>query len=139
MKKCCIACALIGACLLSGCNTSNIIQTKKEVESKMPIEYTVVEDADVPTEFLEAINGKKKEKFKLTFSDKENLYIAMGYGEQPTSGYCISIDEIYQTSDSIEINLCFDGPDRNEETVAACTYPYIVIKVECTDKMVNIY
>lgn len=118
---------------VSGCS----LERKQQDVEKTAIDYTVVEDADVPQEFMEVIQGKKAEPFKITFSDKENLFIAIGYGEQPTGGYSITVEEIYQTKDTVEIKTQFAGPVKNEQVANTITYPYIVIKVEDTDKKVK--
>ncbi len=121
---------LIGA---SGCS----LERKQNNTDKTAIDYTVVEDADVPSEFMEIIQGKKAEPFKITFSDKENLFIAIGYGEQPTGGYSITVEEIYQTPDTVEVKTQFAGPVKNEQVADNITYPYIVLKIENTDKTVK--
>lgn len=134
MKKAVIIIAVIVFLAgVSGCS----LERKQQNAEKTPIDYTVVEDADVPEEFMEVIQGKKSEPFKITFSDKENLFIAIGYGEQPTGGYSITVEDIYQTGDTVEIKTQFAGPVKNEQVENAITYPYIVVKVEDTDKTVK--
>lgn len=134
MKKAVIVIAII--IFLTGAGGCSLERKEQNVE-KTAIDYTVVEDADVPEEFMEVIQGKKSEPFKITFSDKENLFIAIGYGEQPTGGYSITVEEIYQTGDTVEIKTQFAGPVKNEQVAGTITYPYIVIKVEDTDKTVK--
>lgn len=129
----CIAMILVCVAVVSGCS----LEKQKNDENKQTIDYTVVEDADVPDELMDIIDEKKSEPFKITFSDKENLYIVAGYGEQPTGGYSITVEEIYQTDDSIEISTLFEGPVKNEDVGNNVTYPYIVLKVENTDKTVK--
>lgn len=127
--------AMVCFCMLGivGCS----LEKRHDSAEKKEIDYTVVEDADIPDELMDVINGKKSSPFKITFSDKENLFIAIGYGEQATGGYSITVDEIYQTSDSIEVGTRFEGPEKNEEQATGITYPYIVIKVENTEKTVK--
>lgn len=134
MKKAVIIIAIM--IFLTGASGCSLERKKPDVE-KTAIDYTVVEDADVPEEFMEVIQGKKSEPFKITFSDKENLFIAIGYGEQPTGGYSITVEEIYQTGNTVEIKTQFAGPVKNEQVAGNITYPYIVIKVEDTDKTVK--
>lgn len=125
--------AMIALMGITGCS----LERKQDKVDKTAIDYTVVEDADVPEEFMSIIQGKKTEPFKITFSDKENLFIAIGYGEQPTGGYSITVEEIYQTPDTVEVKTQFAGPVKNEEVANSITYPYIVLKVENTDKTVK--
>lgn len=119
-------------------NTTGCSLERKEKDiNKSDIDYTVVEDADVPEEFMKIINDKKNRPFKITFSDKNNLYIAIGYGEQPTGGYSISVEEIYQTQEYIMVKTHFSGPVKNEKVSQVISYPYIVIMVENTDKTIK--
>lgn len=134
MKK--IACMTIVLVWLIGMTGCSLERRQDEVEQK-DIDYTVVEDADVPDELMDVINGRKSEPFKISFSDKENLYIAVGYGEQPTGGYSIMVEKIYQTDETVELKTQFEGPVKNEEISSDVTYPYIVIKVENTEKTVK--
>lgn len=102
------------------------------------LEFTVVEDADVPVKLMEAINEKKNNPFKITFSDEgeEYLYVVVGYGEKPTGGYSISVDEFYLAENAIYIDTNLIGPSEEEFVSNAVTYPYVVIKTEFTDKRV---
>ena len=44
---------------------------------------TVAGDMDLPDELKNLIAEKQRQPFKLTYSDRQNLYIAVGYGVQP--------------------------------------------------------
>lgn len=100
------------------------------------LDYTVVEKEEIPEEFLNIIEGKKNEEFKLTYAEGENLYIAVGYGEQNTGGYSISVNELYLTSNSIYVNTSLMGPENDEKVTEGLSYPYAVIKIEYMDKNV---
>ena len=102
------------------------------------LEFTVVEDADVQIKLMETINEKKNNPFKITFSDEgeEYLYIVVGYGEKPTGGYSISVDEFYLGENAIYIDTNLIGPSEEEFVSNAVTYPYVIIKTEFTDKRV---
>ena len=54
--------ALLPLCMTAGCGTE-----KEEYTKTGDVEFTVVEEADIPKELLDAINGKKAEPFKLTY------------------------------------------------------------------------
>ncbi|NLJ90171.1 MAG: protease complex subunit PrcB family protein [Clostridiales bacterium] len=125
---------LIGfSLLLVGCNTKD-----SKPEKVKEIEFTVVEDADVPEKLMEIINERKSKPFKITYTDedKEYLYIIVGYGEQPTGGYSISIDELYLADNVIYLDTNLIGPSQEEFVSNAVTYPYVVIKTEYMDKRV---
>ena len=96
---------------------------KSKPDKLKGLEFTVVEDADVPEKLMEAINEKKSQPFKTTYSDEEYLYIAVGYGEKPTGGYSISVDEFYLTDNAIYVDTNLIGPSQEEFVSNAVTYP----------------
>ncbi len=117
--------------LLSGCKSDKV--NKEKVKD---LEFTVVEEADIPEELLKIIEEKKKEPFKLKFSNTAYLYIVVGYGEQPTGGYSIKVEDLYLTENAIYFNTSLLGPPKDEIVTQILTYPYIVVKVEFMDKSV---
>lgn len=127
---------LIGIMLLSlwfvGCSSE-----KTEEKKVKDLEFTVVEEADIPKELMEIIEEKKEEPFKITYSNKEYLYIVVGYGTKNTGGYSITVDDLYLTSNSICIDTNLVGPEKQDLVLQAITYPYIVVKVEFMDKSVT--
>lgn len=107
-----------------------------DVKKIKDLEFTVVEDADVPEQLMQIINEKKKEPFKLSYSNADNLFIVVGYGEQPTGGYSISVDDLFLTSNAVYIDTNLIGPSETEKVTNAVTYPYVVVKTEFIDKSV---
>ena len=89
-----------------------------------------VRDLDFTDELKKLIAEKQQQPFKLTYSDEQNLYIAVGYGVQPTGGYSISVNELYLTDNSIVINTELKGPEKGENAGTEQSFPYIVIKTE---------
>ncbi len=123
---------IIGSGLLfTGCKSE-----KTDIKKIKDLEFTVVEDADVPEQLMKIINEKKKDPFKISYSNAENLYIVVGYGEQPTGGYSISVDELFLTSNAVYIDTNLIGPSEKDYVTNAVTYPYVVIKTEFIDKNV---
>jgi hypothetical protein len=110
---------------LTGCKQENT-----DVKKIKDLEFTVVEDADLPGELKEIIDEKKEEPFKLSYSNKDNLYIVVGYGKQNSGGYSISVDELFLTSNAIYINTNLIGPSQKDVVTQGVTYPYVVVKLE---------
>ena len=98
------------------------------------IEFTVCDDSKVPKEFLQEINKKKAEVFTATFADGEYMYVAKGYGKQPTGGYSINVTEMYVTKDKIVMDTNLIGPGQKDLVLREATYPYIVVKTEYSQK-----
>ena len=97
------------------------------------LDYTVVEDQDVPPELMKIIDEKKENSLRLTYSTKDYIYIVAGYGTQHTSGYSIRLNEIYLGQNAIYVDTNLIGPTKSEEVNKTETYPYIVIKIEKRD------
>ena len=109
----------------------NVSNARKDDENKVrDLEFTVTGEADVPEELQKIISEKKTSPFKLTYSNDQNLYIVVGYGEQPTGGYSISVDDLYLTDNSIVIDTELKGPEKGETPGEEKSYPYIVVKTE---------
>lgn len=117
--------ALLPLCMAAGCGTE-----KEEYTKTGEVEFTVVEEADVPTELLDVIKEKKSESFKLTYTAEDALYLAQGYGEQPSGGYSIAVEELFQAKEGICFKTTLIGPAADEKVTTAVTYPYIVIKLQ---------
>lgn len=110
--------------------------TKTSPKKVADLDYTVVEDQDVPDELMKIINDKKKNNLRLTYTTKDYIYIVAGYGTQPTSGYSIKLNQLYLGENSIYLDSNLIGPTKGEEVTDKPTYPYIVIKIEKRDEPV---
>lgn len=117
--------------LITGCSAE-----KLSTEKLRDIEFTVVDEENIPEELEEMIEEREEKPFKLTYADNGALYIAVGYGEQPTSGYSIEVKELYETENAIYIHTNLIGPAKDEKIVERKTYPYLVVKLEFIDKNV---
>ncbi len=98
------------------------------------VDFTVVEEIDVPQEVKALIEERKANPFQLAFVTGENSYIMVGYGEQPTGGYSITVDECYLAEDGIHVVTNLLGPEKDAVVDSKLSYPYIVLKTEATDK-----
>lgn len=126
--------ALLILCNLAGCG---FFSTSEEKVGE--VEYTVVEDRDLPDELKRIIDTKKDKELRMTYATKEYTYIVAGYGEQPTSGYSICVDDLYASENAVVVKLSLLGPGKDENITQVKTTPYIVIKVERTQYPVIFY
>ncbi len=115
----------------AGCGVEETDSQKLE-----DLPYTILEEKEIPQEFLTVIEEKKENIFKLTYSDKENLYIAVGYGVQNTGGYSISVNQCYLTKNAIYFDTTLLGPSKGEKVNEVKSYPYLVIKTKYSEKSV---
>lgn len=116
---------------LTACSVETYDQTKEN-----DIDFTVLSEEEIPEQVREIIEASKTENFRKTYSDKDYLYIIIGYGAQPTSSYSIEIQELYESSNAVYVTSMLKGPSRAEKVLEVETYPYIVVKMQYTDKAV---
>ena len=127
--------------------------TKIDFENKGALEYTLLEEEDIPQEINEEIQRYKRKGCKNSYICNEKLYILVCYGEQTVPGYVVEITDIYESSNRIFVKTTLKGAvimegetkegalkkiigndkakqkhDENE------LYPYIVIRVDRSDK-----
>lgn len=120
---------LIALSLFSGCGK----KLQEEPVKIRDLELTVVSEEKLPEELLANISEKKMNPFKFTFQDGGYLYICIGYGEQQSGGYSITVDELYLTENAIYVKTCLIGPGADVPDDGVKSYPYIVIKTEYLD------
>jgi len=116
---------------LAGCSVQKYDETKEN-----DVDFTILSEEEIPEQVSEIIESSKTENFRKTYSDKDYLYIIIGYGAQPTSSYSIEIQELYESSDALYVTSMLKGPSRTEKVLEIETYPCIVVKVQHTDKAV---
>lgn len=117
--------AVIITLALVGC------EAEKTTSDKLKdLDFTVVGEAEQPDALKDIIAEKSKSAFQISYTIGEELYIAIGYGEQPSGGYSISVNEFYETPDSLFIDTTLLGPGSAENVTDTPTTPYIVIKTE---------
>ncbi|MDE7060305.1 MAG: protease complex subunit PrcB family protein [Lachnospiraceae bacterium] len=120
----CIFCLLI----TMGCG-----EKSSEITKVKDLDFTVVEEADIPEELLTLINKKKKNTFCLTYKSENACYICQGFGTQMTSGYSITVEELFLGTNAIYIKNTLLGPGKDELVTQNATHPYIVVKIELMD------
>lgn len=94
------------------------------------IDFTVVGEDEQPEALKDIIAERAADPFQISYTIGEDLYIAIGYGEQPSGGYSISVSEFYETKDALFIDTTLIGPGKAENVTKTPTKPYIVIKTE---------
>lgn len=115
---------------------------KKEesVDKIRDLDFTVLGADEQPEELKEIIAEKQKEPFQISYTLGSDLYIAIGYGEQKSGGYSITVDEFYEGETTLSIDTTLIGPKNAESVTNTVTYPYIVIKTEnIDDKLIEFH
>lgn len=123
---------LVAACvLLSGCT----LLSEEKIKLR-DLDFTVLSEEKIPEELKTILEEKKSAPFQITYTDNQNLYICVGYGEQETGGYSIAVEELYLTDANICVSTSLLGPDGSEKGEKSPSYPFIVLKTEFLDQTV---
>lgn len=116
--------------LLPGCGEA-------EPEGKIrDLEFTVLEESDIPKPLAEVIEENKETEMKLSYQNEGYLYISRGFGKQDTGGYSIRVTQCYLAEDGIHVKFELLGPSHEEKVKEEASYPYIVIKMEGMDETI---
>lgn len=78
----------------------------------------LVETADVPLGLLSVIEERKERPFRVTYRDEADYYVAVGYGQKPTAGYEILIQEVCETDRGIFVKTSILGPEKSSHEKA---------------------
>lgn len=116
-------------CILSGCG-----MIMEEGEERTKVEFTVVEQDEIPEEVKELIEEHKTEEMQIVFEDNGFFYGVRGYGQQETGGYSIAVDECTETEEYVYIATTLIGPEQVEALQKAPSYPVVVVKFEKREK-----
>ncbi len=94
------------------------------------VDFTVVGSDEQPQTLKDIISEKSKSAFQISYIIDDDLYIVVGYGEQPSGGYSITVNEVYETKENIVVDTTLLGPGDAESVTDTPTTPYIVIKMQ---------
>lgn len=130
---------LLSVLVLSACAAAafaGCTLTKEDDGRLRDLEFSVAGEGQVPAELAKLIAERQQQPFKLTYTDESHLYIAIGYGVQPTGGYSIRVADLYLTENSIVIDTELMGPEKGENPGSGQSFPYIVIATEYLEEPV---
>ncbi len=130
-KRICLAIVLSLVLALAGCKKEEVQEEKLK-----DLDFTVLGDDEIPMELKQIIEENKHDVAKTTYVDMGELYIIVCYGDQPTTGYSIQVNELYETENTVTIKTTLVGPSKNEKVLNLVTSPYIVVKLENIEKSV---
>lgn len=120
-----VTAAALALALLSACAPS-----KQERKKLKDVDYTILEERNLPEKLAETIEQKKEAEFKLSFETDDGLYLAHGYGEQETGGYSIVVRDLFLTENALYFDTELLGPENGSNPQKKPSYPYIVVKTK---------
>ena len=112
--------------------------TDAKPEKTGDVSYFVVPEEEVPEELQKLIDERLESEFRLSFSEGETLYLAVGYGRQETGGYSIQVKDLYLADDMIYIDTELQGPlpEETESAKDSTAAPWLVVKMQQMDKTI---
>ena len=126
-RICLLSLALWLVTALCGCRIIRI-----EEEEQKPLEYTVVDQQEIPEEVLSLIEEKKAGEFQMIYQSGEEMYLIKGYGRQMSGGYSIRVEKVSGSSNGIFFMTKLVGP-KDDSRAGEPSYPYIVVKTAYRD------
>ena len=117
--------------VMTGCGMENI-----DREKIRDLEYIVLSEEQIPEEIFERIVEEYENFGRSAYICSDELYIVVCYGAQPTEGYSIEVNQLYESSNAIIVETTLKGPAGPDKPVQNITYPYIVLKLEKNEKIV---
>lgn len=121
--------AVIGALLLVVLVAGCVFGCSK-LKGDTSIEFTAVEEAELPAALLEEILPEYKQLERaLACMVDEKVYVIATRGEKTTSGYTVAIDRITLEEDAdgmkhMTVYAIFSDPESGELLTQELTYPY---------------
>lgn len=114
--------------LMTGCGS-----TSEDPKKVKDLDFTVVQESELPEQLKLLIGEKKCNPFKLTYAGADALYIVQGYGAQPTGGYSVTVKELWLADNAIYFCSELLGPKEGENVSQNMSYPYVAVKTEMLD------
>lgn len=99
------------------------------------LEYTILSEERIPKELKPFLEERKEEAFEMTYSDKEYLYICIGYGRQEYSGHSIVVNDLFLGENGILIDTSLLGPEAGKEKINTVQFPILVLKTELIEEV----
>ncbi len=118
--------------VMVGCSTGVKLNDVHQGAGKKvrDLEYTILSEERIPKELTSLLTERQEEAFEMTYSDKEYLYICIGYGRQEYSGHSIVVNELLLGENGILIDTSLIGPEAGKEKINTVQFPVIVLKTE---------
>ncbi|MGN0243610.1 MAG: protease complex subunit PrcB family protein [Lachnospiraceae bacterium] len=121
---------------VTGCHKQQTVS-----EGKKRLDYTVCEEENLPQEFRRQIEEKKKDSFFLSYTNKDYLFIAVGYGQTKQTNYGICVKQLYLGKHGVYIETGYIGDGTQDRDWDVIFEPYIVLKLPkpMDEKVIPVY
>ncbi len=89
--------------------------------------------AELPSELQKWVQNSRQIMLGQSRIFGDYRYILMTYGEKPTGGYDVTITELEEHDDRLEVSVELTEPEDDQPVTQALTYPYDLVVTEPTD------
>ena len=122
---------VLGLCLvlfLSGCKVIDQQETKKQLE------YSICEYFNLPKELQQEIDDCKEKPFQILYTNRDYVFIVIGYGSQQSGNYGIQLKQLYALRSGYYIQTELVGkntePDQKTKKHEVVYTPYVIVKTK---------
>ncbi len=106
-------------------------------ETVEPVEPIEIKEEEIPEEIRAWIEDSRDQFGGRARVHNGLLYILVTYGEKPTGGYVVEIEDIEKQGDTLVVTAEFTEPGEDDIVTQALTYPYDLAVVEETELPVD--
>ena len=97
-------------------------------------DFTRVSLSDLPGPVKEWAENSRAMELAHTKVYEGKRYILANYGQKPTGGYSIAIEDVdIADQDKVTVTIRFTEPDKNQNVTDALTYPQDIVYIENLD------
>lgn len=113
--------------------TRSVMITTDHEESSV-VEEVVQEE--LPEEVASWIENSQNTWLAQEKVVEDIMYLLVTYGEKPTGGYSVDIQQVMESEEEIIVKLSFTQPGEDDIVTQAITYPYDLFSMKPTEKPV---
>ncbi len=103
---------------------------EKTVGGPTEMNFQRVQEEQLPGEVQNWLNENIIEYGEKTFVHENKLYILVAYGEKPTAGYTVEIDQVEKLDGNINVYASFQDPGPDDMVATVITYPYDLVVID---------
>lgn len=135
-KLLCVVVIGVMVFFVAGCGGMQLIGENQGAGAKVrDLEYTILSEERIPKELAPLLEERKEAPFEMTYSDKEYLYVCIGYGRQEYSGHSIVVNALFLGENGILVDTSLIGPEAGQEKINTVQFPIIVLKTELVEEV----
>lgn len=118
---------------LNGNNDNDNNNNGKNILKNEPKDYERPEGKNLPEEIQDWVNRSLNINLGQSKIYGDRQYILVTYGEKPTGGYYVNIEDVKILEDKVEVDVRFKAPQEGDMVTQAITYAYDLVVIKAVD------